>query len=137
MGGVKTTFVHEDGDSAKIFNEGDDIAKKAFICKSGNTVKKTFVCGSGHTTTKAFVCEGGDTAKKVSVREGGNTTKVFVRGSGDTTKAFICEGGDTMKGMLACGGGDVAAGSCLPMDDGTRVWGWWDNAETYVVNARL
>ena len=113
MGGVKTAFVHADGDLAKMFSEGGDTAKKV------------------------FVCEGGDTAKKASVREGGNTTKVFVRGSGDTTKAFICEGGDTTKGMLACGGGNVAAGSCLPMDDGTRVWGWWDNTETYVVDARL
>jgi len=111
---VKTTFVLEDGDSAKIFNEGDDIAK-VFMYESGNTAKKTFICGSGDAMTKAFVCESGDTTKK----------------------AFVCEGCDMTKGMLVCGGGDVAAGGCLPTDDGIRVWGWWDNTETYVVDARL
>ena len=99
---MKTTFVHEDGDLAKIFNEGGDTAKKAFIWKGGSTAKKTFTCGSG-----------------------------------DTTKAFVCESGDATKGVFVCGGGDVAAGSCLPTDDDTRVWGWWNNTETYVVDGRL
>ena len=50
---MKTIFVHEDGDSAKIFNEGDDIAK-AFMYESGDTAKKTFVCGTA-VVTKFYV----------------------------------------------------------------------------------
>ena len=98
---MKTTFVHEDGDSAKIFNEGGDTAKKVFICKGGNMAKKTFICGSGDTMKKAFVCGGGNTTKGMLVCGGGDVaagsclpmddgTRMW--GLWDNTETYVVDG---------------------------------------------